>query len=66
MKFLLVLLVTMALSLGSYHVAVRHTFLGVWLHGRRERTRPALQAGPHFSPALPSGEPGRSKARSEV
>jgi peptidoglycan/LPS O-acetylase OafA/YrhL len=66
LKFLLVLSVTMALTLASYHVAVRHSFLGVWLHGRRERTLPVLQAGPHFSPTKASGEPGRIKARSEV
>jgi len=38
LKFLIVLVVTMALCLASYQVMVRHTFLGVWLHGRRDRT----------------------------
>ena len=41
-KFSIVLTVTMAICLASYHVMVRHTFLGLWLHGRRERPRTAL------------------------
>ncbi len=45
-KFLLVLSVTMALCMSSYQVAVRHTFLGRWLHGRRERCVQGLQSVP--------------------
>jgi fatty acid desaturase/peptidoglycan/LPS O-acetylase OafA/YrhL len=45
-KFLVVLAVTMALGLSSYQALVRHTFLGLWLHGRRERSRPAVSSGP--------------------
>jgi hypothetical protein len=37
-KFSLVLTITMGLCLSSYHVLVRHTFLGIWLHGHRDRT----------------------------
>ncbi len=48
LKFLIVLTVTMALTLASYQVTVRHTFLGLWLHGRRDRTRSILPARPHF------------------
>ena len=48
LKFLIVLSVTMALTLASYQVTVRYTFLGVWLHGRRNRSPAAQQAGPHF------------------
>jgi peptidoglycan/LPS O-acetylase OafA/YrhL len=36
-KFALVLSGTVAICLASYHAAVRHTWLGLWLHGRRER-----------------------------
>jgi glucans biosynthesis protein C len=36
-KFLAVLLATQLLGLASYHVMVRYTVLGVWLHGRRDR-----------------------------
>ena len=39
-KFLLVLTVTLGLGLASYHVMVRHTLVGTWLHGRRDRARP--------------------------
>jgi len=41
LKFLIVLVVSMALCVVSYQVMVRHTFLGVWLHGRRDR-RPTV------------------------
>jgi fatty acid desaturase len=37
-KFLVVVSVTIVLGLLSYQVLVRNTFLGVWLHGRRERS----------------------------
>jgi hypothetical protein len=37
LKFLIALSLTMVLALASYQVMVRHTFLGVWLHGRRDR-----------------------------
>jgi hypothetical protein len=38
-KFAIVLAVSMGLGLASYQTMVRHTILGVWLHGRRERPR---------------------------
>ena len=41
-KFLVVLTVAMSLGLASYHVLVRYTVLGIWLHGRR--TRPGSEA----------------------
>jgi hypothetical protein len=37
-KFVIVLSVTVALGLASYQVLVRDTFLGIWLHGRRQRS----------------------------
>jgi peptidoglycan/LPS O-acetylase OafA/YrhL len=46
-KFAIVLSVTFALCLASYQVAVRHTLLGHWLHGRRERPRPSFRFAPH-------------------
>ncbi len=58
LKFGIVLTATMAITLTSYQVAVRYTFLGRWLHGRRERVRRAVLR-PHF-PALLA--PGSSKA----
>jgi hypothetical protein len=51
-KFLIVLSVTMALTLGSYQVMVRHTFLGVWLHGKRDRARSLIPSQPHFPLAV--------------
>ena len=39
-KFILVLTVSLALGLASYQVMVRHTIIGIWLHGRRDRARP--------------------------
>jgi glucan biosynthesis protein C len=47
-KFLIVLSVTMALTLASYQVMIRHTFLGVWLHGRRGRVRSKVSSRPHL------------------
>ena len=47
-KFLIVFMVTMALTLASYQVMVRHTFLGHWLHGRRDRARSILPASPNI------------------
>jgi fatty acid desaturase/peptidoglycan/LPS O-acetylase OafA/YrhL len=38
LKFLIVLGFTMSLGLASYQVMVRHTVVGEWLHGRRDRT----------------------------
>ncbi|HKM54066.1 MAG TPA: acyltransferase family protein, partial [Isosphaeraceae bacterium] len=43
-KFVVVFTVTMALCLSSYQVMVRHTFLGLWLHGPRMRGRQAVPA----------------------
>jgi peptidoglycan/LPS O-acetylase OafA/YrhL len=48
LKFVVVLATTLALTLGSYQIMVRHTFLGVWLHGRRERRRFAASGNSHF------------------
>jgi fatty acid desaturase/peptidoglycan/LPS O-acetylase OafA/YrhL len=42
LKFLIVLSGTMALTLASYQVIVRYTFVGLWLHGRRIRTEAVL------------------------
>jgi glucans biosynthesis protein C len=47
LKFLIVLSGTMALTLASYHVLVRHTFVGLWLHGSRDRTVSSMPANPH-------------------
>ena len=47
-KFLIVLSGTMALTLASYQLMVRHTFLGAWLHGKRDRARRAIPSRPHF------------------
>jgi len=47
-KFLIVLAATMALTLTSYQVMVRYTFVGLWLHGRRDRSHSTLLASPHF------------------
>jgi peptidoglycan/LPS O-acetylase OafA/YrhL len=48
-KFSIVLSVTLAVALASYHVCVRHTVIGVVLHGRRERNRATLALRPHFN-----------------
>jgi fatty acid desaturase len=48
LKFLIVLSVTMVLTLSSYQVMVRHTFLGDWLHGKRTRDRSAFPARAHY------------------
>lgn len=37
-KFPIVLAVTLALGFASYHALVRHTLIGEWLHGKRERS----------------------------
>ena len=47
-KFLLVLTLTLALGLASYQAMVRHTIIGIWLHGRRDRARPTSLALPQF------------------
>jgi peptidoglycan/LPS O-acetylase OafA/YrhL len=50
-KFFLVLVVTMGLGLASYQVGVRYTWLGVWLHGRRDRPQPDHALAPsHGAP----------------
>ncbi len=41
LKFVAVLSVTVGLGLGSYQAMVRHTIVGHWMHGRRERVIPA-------------------------
>jgi glucan biosynthesis protein C len=38
LKFAAVLATTMALGLATYHTFIRHTILGTWLHGRRDRS----------------------------
>jgi glucans biosynthesis protein C len=67
-KFLIVLSATMALTLASYQVLVRHTFVGLWLHGRRDRTRAKVHARPHFPIrlALQSSAAGESRERQGV
>ena len=50
-KFVVVFTVTMAVCLSSYQVMVRHTFLGLWLHGPRMREH---QAVPAWHRLLPS------------
>jgi glucans biosynthesis protein C len=52
LKFLMALVGTMTLCLASYHSMVRFTFLGLWLHGRRERVSLATVTGPHFRTSL--------------
>jgi fatty acid desaturase/peptidoglycan/LPS O-acetylase OafA/YrhL len=47
-KFLIVLGGTLTLCLASYQVVVRHTLLGAWLHGRRDRRHLATSGAPHF------------------
>ena len=46
-KFILILLITVPLMLGSYAVLVRHSWIGAWLNGRRIPRR----AGGRTSPA---------------
>jgi hypothetical protein len=46
-KFLIVLSVTMTLTLASYQLLVRHTFLGIFLHGKRSRNRTTIPSRPH-------------------
>jgi fatty acid desaturase/peptidoglycan/LPS O-acetylase OafA/YrhL len=53
-KFLVVLAVSMGLGLASYHVLVRHTLLGIWLHGRRDRPRPTARPVPTIRARLAS------------
>jgi peptidoglycan/LPS O-acetylase OafA/YrhL len=48
LKFSIVLSVTLAVALASYQVCVRHTVIGVVLHGRRERSRSTLALKPHL------------------
>jgi fatty acid desaturase/peptidoglycan/LPS O-acetylase OafA/YrhL len=48
LKFFVVLSLTLAISLASYQVCVRHTFFGLCLHGRRERAYPGLPSTPHM------------------
>jgi hypothetical protein len=50
----------MALCMASYHVMVRHTFLGVWLHGRRERAGAKSRYQVHM-PASLSPSPSYEK-----
>jgi glucan biosynthesis protein C len=47
-KFLIVLGGTLTICLASYQVVVRHTFLGAWLHGSRDRGLFATSVVPHF------------------
>jgi peptidoglycan/LPS O-acetylase OafA/YrhL len=59
-KFLAVVTVSLGLGLASYQAFVRHTFIGVWLHGRRERSHT-------YAPSLPKLHvrlPGRSRLTS--
>jgi peptidoglycan/LPS O-acetylase OafA/YrhL len=59
-KFALVLTGTLAICFASYQVGVRHTFLGLWLHGRRERPGPTDQARPYPARRTAVGAPSRS------
>ena len=43
-KFLTVVMATQVLGLASYHVMVRYTDVGVWLHGRRNRVGPGSRS----------------------
>jgi hypothetical protein len=52
-KFLAVLTATQILGLASYHVMVRHTVLGVWLHGRRDRFGPGSRSDGVDSAGIP-------------
>jgi peptidoglycan/LPS O-acetylase OafA/YrhL len=42
LKFVGTLGITMGLGLASYQVLVRHTAIGIWLHGRRDRPGPTV------------------------
>jgi glucans biosynthesis protein C len=55
LKFLVALAGTMALCMASYHSMVRFTFLGLWLHGRRQRVSRGFLIGPHFRIPLGPG-----------
>jgi fatty acid desaturase/peptidoglycan/LPS O-acetylase OafA/YrhL len=57
LKFSIVLAATMAICLASYQVLVRHTFLGTWLHGRRDRGRLARIPAPHVRIERESSRP---------
>jgi peptidoglycan/LPS O-acetylase OafA/YrhL len=48
LKFAVVLMTTLALCLASYQVMVRHTILGRWLHGRRDRPIHDLRSRSRF------------------
>ena len=48
-KYALVLSITLAASLGLYQVAVRDTFVGVFLNGRRY-ARTGVTSAPRISP----------------
>jgi hypothetical protein len=72
-KFLTVVMATQVLGLASYHVMVRYTVLGVWLHGRRNRVGPGSRSDGvdaagipphHVSKRMNSGY-GRSGAPAE-
>ncbi len=45
LKFIAALGISMGLGLASYQVLVRYTTIGVWLHGRRERSTPIVKEG---------------------
>jgi peptidoglycan/LPS O-acetylase OafA/YrhL len=66
-KFFIVLFVAMTICLASYQVMVRHTILGLWLHGRRDRTRFVEQDLAHsHAPHLAIGHQVASRPQGEA
>jgi glucans biosynthesis protein C len=64
-KFAVVLIATLGLGLATYEAFVRYTFLGAWLHGRRERRHAAPLARPSC-PVVPAGRPHILSLRQET
>lgn len=65
LKFAGVLAITMGLGLATYRAFVRHTTLGTWLHGRRERGPAPTLARP-AAPGVLAGRTGRLTLDREV
>jgi peptidoglycan/LPS O-acetylase OafA/YrhL len=65
-KFGIVLTGSLAICFASYQVAVRHTVLGSWLHGRRDRTRPHDRSTSHTVVHAAASSPARQIGRRQV
>ncbi len=63
-KFAAVLATALALGLATYQAFIRHTILGSWLHGRRERMSVAECVRP-AAPGILAGRPSKSVSMRE-